>query len=177
MFSDLQSIITSNGLEAFKAIVTRRIDDHKASEAAKLEAQRLAMQAEADRKAKADADAVLAKERAEMEAKVQAEAKAEASRVAAANKAQMESQMQAQAKIRAEQEAVEKQARDAEAVRVEEARQRQQIADSAARQGKVTAPIRPTDGMIINVIALRFCVSDEVAARWIRDIANNLRSE
>ena len=135
LFKDLQSIITLNGMEAFQAIVTRRIDDHKAAEAAKMEEQRIAMQAEADRKAKADADAVLAKERAEMESKVQAEAKAEAARVAAANKAQMEAQMQAQAKIRADQDAVEKQERDAEAVRVEDARQRQQIADSAARQG------------------------------------------
>lgn len=104
LFADLQSIITSNKMEAFQAIALRRIDDHKASESAKLEAQRIAMQQEEERKAKAAQEAMLAAERAKMEAEV------EAARVSAANKAQME----AQVKIRAKQELATKQNHDAE---------------------------------------------------------------
>ena len=155
LFSDLQTVITSNGMEAFQAIVQRRIDDHKAEEAAKLEAQRIAIQAAADAKAKAEADAVLAKERAEMEAKVRAEelakaeeraalsrkmqdeeaqreavAQAERQRVAAENKAQMEAQLRAQAPAKA--------GRDAEAARIEEIRKQEQIKDSAQSKGNAT---------------------------------------
>lgn len=72
-------------MEAFQAIVTGRISQHKADQSAKEEAQRVAMQAEADRKAKSEADAIIASERAKMEAE-------ERAKVAASVKEQMEQQ-------------------------------------------------------------------------------------
>lgn len=79
LFADLQGIITDNGMEAFQAIVTRRIDDHKATEAAKLEAQRIAMQAEEERKALAK---VAAEEQQRIAAQVKAQLEAQAALLA-----------------------------------------------------------------------------------------------
>jgi len=60
LFHDLHTLIASNGIEAFQAIVNGRIDKHKAEEAAKLEA--IKTQAEADARAKLEAEQ-LAKEK------------------------------------------------------------------------------------------------------------------
>lgn len=53
LLSDLQSIITSNSLEAFQAIVNKRIDDHKKAEAERLAAEREKMRLEEEAKAAA----------------------------------------------------------------------------------------------------------------------------
>ncbi len=167
LFSDLQVVITSNGLEAFQAIVTRRIDDHKAAEAAKLEAQRVAMQAEADRKAKAEADALIAEERAKMETEARAVAAAEQQRIDA----------EAVAKRVAEQ-TEEKVIRDAKAVAVEELRRIEQCKEQE-RPGRkiipvitIVRPIRPTRLQLIEAIVTHFNVSDETAAMWLIDEFN-----
>lgn len=99
--ADLQTIIYKPE-EDFKLTADTRVSSHVAAEAAKLEAQRVAMQAEADRKAKAEADALIAAERAKMEAEAQAVAEAERQRVAAQVKEQMEAQAAQLAHERAE---------------------------------------------------------------------------
>ena len=80
LFSDLSTLIANNGMEAFQAIVTSRITQHKADEAAKEEATRIRMEAEAKEKAEREAAAKLAEEtariRAEERAKAESEAKA-----------------------------------------------------------------------------------------------------
>jgi hypothetical protein len=97
LFSDLSQLIANNGMEAFQAIVTGRIDKHKADEAAKLEAERAAMQADEERKAtakaQAEAEAILAAERAKQAAegaavRAEEQAKARAEAVALANREQ-----------------------------------------------------------------------------------------
>ncbi len=69
LFSDLSALIANNGMESFQAIVTARIDKHKADEAVKEEATRLRIQqeeeAKAQAKAKAEQDAIIAKAQAE----------------------------------------------------------------------------------------------------------------
>ena len=72
LFNDLQTIIYKP-TEDFQLIVKTRISDHQAAEAAKLEAQRVAMQAESDKKAQEAADAVIAKAKADQDAAMAAE--------------------------------------------------------------------------------------------------------
>ena len=64
LFPDLSQLITSNGMEAFQAIVNGRIDKQKADEAARLEAETARIRAEeeakATAKAQAEAEAILA---------------------------------------------------------------------------------------------------------------------
>jgi hypothetical protein len=74
-------------IETFKIVVTSRIDKHKADEAARLEAERAKMQAEATAKAEREAAAKLAAEEARIRAEEQAKARAEA--VALANREQL----------------------------------------------------------------------------------------
>jgi glycyl-tRNA synthetase (class II) len=59
-------------------LIKMRIAEHKQAEAAKIEAQRVAIQAQEEAKAKAAQDAILAAERAKMEAEVRAKAADEA---------------------------------------------------------------------------------------------------
>ncbi len=166
LFADLQAIITSNGLEAFQAIVSRRIDDHKAAEAAKVEAQRIAMQEEADRKAKVEADAVLAAERAKMEAEVK-EAAAEAERGRVAEIARLE------------REAAETQRLVDEAKTQTEVRPTKAAptlaevlhAIAPAQVAEALAPTtrgRPTKMQMIEAVAKEFSVSVLTADEWIR---------
>ncbi|CAB4132047.1 YqaJ viral recombinase [uncultured Caudovirales phage] len=88
LFSDLSNLINNNGMEAFQAIVTSRIEKHKADEAVKLEAERKRLAAEMEAKlakeraliqaheedkAKAEQDAIIAKAKAEERAKIEIE--------------------------------------------------------------------------------------------------------
>ncbi|MHB8916363.1 MAG: YqaJ viral recombinase family protein [Thiobacillus sp.] len=72
LFNDLQQVI-SKPLEDFKLLVTSRIDAHKKSEADKLEAQRVAMQKEEERKAAVLIEAEKQRIQREAEAKARAE--------------------------------------------------------------------------------------------------------
>ena len=64
LFSDLSQLITSNGMEAFQAIVNGRIDKQKADEAVRIKADTARIRAEeeakATAKAQAEAEAILA---------------------------------------------------------------------------------------------------------------------
>ena len=100
LFNDTPSLVMKDN-EALEAIVKNRITEHKAAESAKVEAQRIAIQAEADRKAQES----IAKAKAEQESAHAAEiARAEA---AARLKAQQEAEAQrtADAKVQAEERA------------------------------------------------------------------------
>ncbi|MDP1594163.1 MAG: YqaJ viral recombinase family protein [Gallionella sp.] len=182
LFADLQTIITSNGMEAFQAIVQRRIDDHKAAEAAKLEAQRIEMQEAADKKAKAEADAIIAAERAknEAEAKAAADAQAEVERQRVA--AEVKAQMEAQAAQRAADQAAAQAERDAEAHAIEERRKAAQLAESAALQGKTLGKVvqfqssRQSDKEIITAWAKASGISFGETCDLILEIAEGLRS-
>ena len=148
LFADLQSIITSNGMEAFQAIVQRRIDDHKAAEAAKLEAQRVAMQAEADRKAKVEADALIAAERAKIEAEAKAAEDARKEAEFQRFKSEAEETTKAQEAQRAIEQAAAKVERDAELVAIEERRRIAQCKEQERPAATVT-PIKTVEMVTI----------------------------
>ena len=148
LFADLQSIITSNGMEAFQAIVQRRIDDHKAAEAAKLEAQRVAMQAEADRKAKVEADALIAAERAKIEAEAKAAEDARKEAEFQRFKSEAEETTKAQEAQRAIEQAAAKVERDAELVAIEERRRIAQCKEQERPAATVT-PIKAVEMVTI----------------------------
>lgn len=57
LFNDLSQLIANNGMEAFQAIVTNRIDKHRADEAEKEEATRQRIHAEEEAKARAKIEA------------------------------------------------------------------------------------------------------------------------
>lgn len=168
LFADLQAIITGNGMEAFQAIVSKRIDDHKKAEADKLEAQREAMQAEADRKAKAEAEALIAAERT----KIEAEAKAAAAESERARVAE---------NTRLEQEAKETQ----ELVDAHDSKGKENFdkhhpslarMKTEAQQLEQSQKSQPNDYTIINEIAVGFEVSYDTACDWILSVAENLRN-
>jgi predicted phage-related endonuclease len=98
LFPDLQTIIYKP-YDDFTLLITSRIEKQKADEAARVEAQRVAMQAAADAKAKAEADAILAAERKKVEAE-------QAAIIAEGVKAQLEAQA-AQLERKAENDAKE----------------------------------------------------------------------
>ena len=148
LFADLQSIITSNGMEAFQAIVQRRIDDHKAAEAAKLEAQRVAMQAEADRKAKVEADALIAAERAKIEAEAKAAEDARKEAEFQRFKSEAEETTKAQEAQRAIEQAAAKVERDAELVAIEERRRIAQCKEQERPSATVT-PLKTVEMVTI----------------------------
>jgi hypothetical protein len=83
----MNSIHSSDKFSNFQLIVMSRIDRHKADEAARLEAERTKMQAEATAKAEREAAAKLAAEEVRIRAEEQAKARAEA--VALANREQL----------------------------------------------------------------------------------------
>ena len=100
LFRDLQNL-TSMPLEDFQLAGNARINAHKKIEAGKLEAQRVQMQAEANAKAKAAQDAILAAERAKMEAEVRAKAEEEAKAREVAEKSVLSSKEDADKKANA----------------------------------------------------------------------------
>lgn len=76
LFPDLQNLM-SKMMEDFTLTITSRIEKQKADEAAKLEAERAKMQAEATAKAEREAAATLAAEEARIRAEERAKAEAE----------------------------------------------------------------------------------------------------
>ena len=135
-------------MEAFQAIVQRRIDDHKAAEAAKLEAQRVAMQAEADRKAKVEADALIAAERAKIEAEAKAAEDARKEAEFQRFKSEAEETTKAQEAQRAIEQAAAKVERDAELVAIEERRRIAQCKEQERPAATVT-PIKAVEMVTI----------------------------
>lgn len=186
LFADLQQIIYKPESD-FDLLVETRINSHKAAEAAKVEAQRVAMQEEADRKAKAEQEALLSAERAKMEAEVQAAAEVERKRAADELKAQQDAQAalrtEEDAIAKSEQEATEKmfaEVAKAEAANtIEERRRIAQCAEQERPSAKVTPfkAMRPDDSEVIAAIQNAFGpgISFDMACDWIMVIAENLR--
>ena len=163
LFPDLANIIV-HPVDGFRAIVDGRISKHKADETAKL----VRIQEEADARAKAAQDAILAAERAKMEAEVRAKAEVEAERIA--NDARLV--------------AIEEQRRAAEERKaviamtpvdnLEERRKQAQIAESAAMKSAPTI-LKPSDGRIIEAVMHRFNCSHGTACDWIIACAKNMQ--
>ena len=172
LFNDLQSIIYKPD-EDFRLMITSRIDQHKAAEAAKLEAERAAIQEAADRKAKAEADAIISAERAVMQEDVDRKAKVEAAKLEA-ERAVMREAADRMAKAEAAMMEVE---RAAKANVIEEQRKAAQIAESVASQRKTLIQQKPSDGKIIEVVMSGLNCSKESACEWIITCAENLMGE
>jgi predicted phage-related endonuclease len=77
LFNDFAQLVLKAN-DDFIVLIKMRIAEHKQAEAAKMEAQRAAIQAQEEAKAKAAQEAILAAERAKMEAEVRAKAADEA---------------------------------------------------------------------------------------------------
>ncbi|MDD4913371.1 MAG: YqaJ viral recombinase family protein [Sideroxydans sp.] len=171
LFSDLSALIANNGMEAFQAIVTARIEKHKADEAAKEEATRIRIQqeeeAKAQAKAKAEQEAIIAKAVEAERAKAQEEL----------TKAQQEQVVAGTSFVSVSSEGV-KHIPAAE-VRLtpddlEERRKAAQLAESATAK---TAPalVKPADGRIIEAVMHRFNCSHGTACNWIMECAENMK--
>jgi len=158
LFSDLSKLISSNGMEAFQAIVIGRIVKHKSDESVKAEAHRARIQEDEERKATAKAQAEVAAILATERAKQAAE--------------EAEQHQEAIAKAKAENDAF-------DAANIEERRKAAQIAESAQAirppvASKVTRinpaaipAARPSDKEIVDAVAAKFGVSFDTACDWI----------
>ena len=103
LFPDLAALM-AKPMDDFTLTITSRIEKQKADEAARIEAQRAAMQAEEERKAtakaQAEAEAILAAERAK-QAEEEAKAKATQDALLAAERAKMEAEVRAETEAKA----------------------------------------------------------------------------
>lgn len=90
LFADTGSLVMKADDDLI-ALIKVRITEHQAAEAAKMEAERVRIQAQEEAKAKAAQDALLAAERAKMEADVRAKVEAEAAAKLAEENALIES--------------------------------------------------------------------------------------
>ena len=170
LFSDAGTLVLKAN-DDFIALIKMRIEEYKKAESAKLEAQRAAIQADEERKAKAAADAEIARAKAEQEA---------------AHKAEIV-KVEAESRFKAQKESEEK--RSAE---IETKRKEIQLAESAAAQrsmhitqydkvtenslaekahaitgsGTIRNP-RPTRIEIIDVVANYYCVSTSQVETWL----------
>ncbi len=149
LFHDLQQII-SKPMEDFALTITSRIEKAKADEAARMEAEKQRIEAEAKAKAEREAAAKLAAE----EARIRAEERAKA-----------EEEAKARATVEAEKYATDPEYQPNTPDRATTLKAA--IAD--AKDGvKPTTARRPTRVQMIEVIALNYCVSEETAFNWLR---------
>ena len=147
LFADLQQIIYKPESD-FDLLVETRIANYKAAEAAKLEAQRVAIQAEADRKAKAEADVLIAAERAKIEAEAKAAEDARKEAEFQRFKSEAEETTKAQEAQRAIEQAAAKVERDAELVAIEERRRIAQCKEQERPSATVT-PLKTVEMVTI----------------------------
>jgi putative phage-type endonuclease len=183
LFPDLQSLM-AKPMEDFTLTITSRIEKQKADEAARLEAERTRMEAEAKAKAEREAAAKLAAEEARIRAEEQAKARAEA--VALANREQQaanEREERAQNNHQSE-TVMHDGAQPAAASQTEPAAPvstvRTLVADFAlsgiAADGKEgLVRIRPDDQALIDAIAERFNVSYGTACDWVMETAERMK--
>lgn len=161
LFSDLSALIANNGMEAFQAIVTARIDKHKVDEAAKEEATRLRIrqeeEAKAQAKAKAEQEAIIAKAQAEERAKVEAE-----------SKAKLEAEIKEEQATLKKYEKVENLGEDSNPI----------TPITSQIKTELAAPIinteRPSNVRIIEAVMHRFNCSYDTACAWIVECAERL---
>lgn len=171
LFPDLQALM-AKPMEDFTLTITSRINKQKADEAARLETERARMEAEAKAKAeaeaatklKADEERIRAEERAKAEAEAQARAKIEAD-----ERARVETDAKSKAEFS---KAIDDQARTGTG------------AVEVSASGKVThLPIekitntRPSDGQIIEALALHFRVHEMQVISWLLEVDLDAASE
>ena len=149
LFSDLSALIANNGMEAFQAIVTARIEKHKADEAERIEAETARIQAEATAKAEREAAAKMAQEEARIRAEEQAKVRAEA-----AEQAKVQAGM---AKAQAEEDALVAKQCGAGVVAVDCNKPEQSHFDSVA----------PHRSELIELVADTYNVSLSLAEEWL----------
>ncbi len=156
LFPDLQQLIVKP-MDDFQLTITSRIEKAKADEAAKLEAERQRIEAEAKAKAESEAAAKLAEETARIRAEEQAKAKAEAAEQAKQNNHQG-----------AAGEAIAG-AQSAEVLPKETAAPVAGI--DLAKPGadkSVVHHIKPSRSALIKVVAFEFGVEIATAEEWLR---------
>ena len=156
LFPDLQALMVKP-MEDFALTITSRIEKQKADEAARLEAQHAAIQAEEERKAtakaQAEAEAILAAERAK--------------------------QAEEEAKTRAESEAAAIEERR-KTMQIAESAQaiRPPVASKVTRINPAANPAeRPSDKEIVDAVAAKFGVSLETACVWIIEAAEAITTK
>lgn len=183
LFPDLQQVIVKP-FDDFRLTVTTRIEAQQKAEAAKLEAERVHIQAEEEAKAKAAQDALLSAERANMEADVIAKAKAENDAIVDAMVAKKRAEIEAAGvRTKAEQEAariavVKEFERTGALDKAIEAEQEAAVIEERRKQAQLSAHIkpvkplsRPSDKDIINAVAAAFGISYGKATDWICEVA------
>ena len=152
LFPDLQNLM-SKPLEDFTLTITSRIEKLKAGEAARLEAERARMQAEATEKAEREAAAKLA----EQEAAIRAEERAKA-----------------EAEIREEKETLKKYEKTenlGESIPVV----KQSLTTEPAKVVGIRKPSRPSHAELIQFVANNFSVSYGQACTWVIETAESLK--
>jgi predicted phage-related endonuclease len=191
LFPDLQSLM-AKPMEDFTLTITSRIEKQKADEAARLEAQRAAIQAEEEAKARAKMEAearatVEAEQRtkAEDQAKIDTAAEfrrqqAEFERANAEEHAKVEAELAEQKAIdEASQRQHEKslhgepdviQAANVEAIDTSKKR-----VDIQQENKQVERPTRPSDKELIEFVAHNFNVSFGTACDWVIETAERLK--
>ena len=148
LFHDLQHLIGYD-MDAFQAVIKNRIEEHQKVEAAKLEAERVRIEAEAKEKAEREAAAKLAEE----EARIRAEERGKA-------------QAEAEARRSAEIKAAEDQRAKPQVRESEPAPSRQdQVAKSQS-----SPPSRPSDDQIIEALSLHFRVHEMQVISWLLEM-------
>jgi predicted phage-related endonuclease len=164
LFPDLQQIITKP-LEDFTLLITSRIDKHKADEAARLEAERAKMQAEATAKAEREAAAKLAAE----EARIRAEERAKAEEEAKA-RAKLEAEIKEEKSTLAKYEKVENLGeKSAPIIAITS------CARPASSQIEPETISYPGDQEIIEALQSAFGVSYGTACDWLLEVAESLK--
>ena len=157
LFPDLQALMVKP-MEDFILTITSRIEKRNADEAARLEAQRAAIQAEEERKAtlkaQAEAEAILAAERAK-----QAAEEAKGRETAAIEDRRKAAQLAESAKSKAMPDGL--RCVDAPAP---------VLSDKAVADEKARSHIRPTDDEIVSVLALNFRVHESKVLEWLIDM-------
>ena len=152
LFPDLQNLM-SKPLEDFTLTITSRIEKLKAGEAARLEAERARMQAEATEKAEREAAAKLA----EQEAAIRAEERAKA-----------------EAEIKEEKETLKKYEKTenlGESIPVV----KQSLTTEPAKVVGIRKPSRPSHAELIQFVANNFSVSYGQACTWVIETAESLK--
>ena len=152
LFPDLQNLM-SKPLEDFTLTITSRIEKLKAGEAARLEAERARMQAEATEKAEREAAAKLA----EQEAAIRAEERAKA-----------------EAEIREEKETLKKYEKT-ENLGESTPVVKQSLTTEPAKVVGIRKPSRPSHAELIQFVANNFSVSYGQACTWVIETAESLK--
>jgi predicted phage-related endonuclease len=184
LFSDTQTIVLKNN-DDLVALIKVRIDEHEKEVAAKFEAERAKMQAEATAKAEHEAAATLAAEEARIRAEERAKAKVEAEQIAASLAEKHEEErieglriaLEAKSKIDADLKLDPALVKDVD------------VAESVVKTGSaavihsggkaevvnIRRSSRPSDNDMIGAIQYAFGASYGEACDWLLEVAESLK--